>query len=94
MAASIEQQVHLAGTVAHHDHRTPPDALQAEIAGVRHLPPMPDEDPGAMKDVLELIGKNLRVGVKPRMHPVGLHQRAIIDFRPRHCSGVPEIAIR
>src|SRR5579875_259421 len=101
MAASIEQQIHLAGVVANHDHRLQSDALEAEIAGVRNFTAMPDEDPAAMENAFQLVLENLRVGVDSRIDAVGLYQGVVIDFRSsvhlvpprRHISPVTKKAL-
>ena len=51
----------LAGPVAAHDDRLLAHPRDDEIAGVRDLALMPDEQPGAGEDPLQLLGVDLLV---------------------------------
>src|SRR5580658_2780390 len=50
MAASIEQQAHLAAVIAHHDHGRASDFPQPVVARLGNLAGVPHVDPSAMKD--------------------------------------------
>src|SRR4029077_11808077 len=61
MPARIEENMHLAGAFAAQDDRLLAHPRRGEIAGVRDLALMADEEPGAGKDPLLLLGVDLVV---------------------------------
>ncbi len=81
MRTSIEQEMNLAVLVARHD-----DVLQAElladvVIGLGNLTGMPDEHPGAVPDPLQLVGEDIRIGVKRSVDALGLDQGVVVDAR-------------
>ena len=61
MAADIEKGAHPAGTVAHHQHRVLAHIGRQEIARLRDLAFVAQEQPAAGEDLLQLLLVDLRL---------------------------------
>ena len=64
--------MHAAVAMADHDHGLAADLRGDEVAGLRHLARVPDEQPSAAEDALHLQLEHLRIGVDVAVHATGL----------------------
>ena len=60
-----------------------PSAAGDEIARAGNLAVVPDEDPAAAEDALQLVVEDARVGVERGVDAVVLHERLVVDRRWR-----------
>lgn len=80
MRAAIVQDVHLAVGVPGHHHRLQPDPSAEEIACIRHLTVVADENPGSPEDARHLDLEYDGIEVDAPMHAHGLDE-ALQAFR-------------
>src|SRR5258705_10761285 len=83
MRTAIEQQIDLALLVAGHDDGLRADRLDHEVVRLRHLALVPDIDPGAVPDVLQLSFEDRGIAVERAVYPVRPDQFAPLR-RARH----------
>src|SRR5262249_24085420 len=85
MAAAVEQHVHLAVAVTHHDHGLAAELGGDVIAGRGNLARMPDIEPGAAEDALHLELEDRGIGIDVAVHAAGLDQlRDVIGVSVAH----------
>ena len=78
VGAAVEQHAHAAVVVARHDHGLAAEIGGDEVARVRHLAGVADEQPGAAEDPFHLQFEQVGIGIDPPVHAPGLDQPA--DF--------------
>src|SRR5277367_990839 len=84
MAASVQQQAHLAVIIAHHDHGGAADLPQPIVTRLRNLAGVSHVDPSAMKDLRDLVLEDLGIEIDPAVDPVLADQRIVVDGLWRH----------
>src|ERR1700733_8866402 len=63
MAASVQQQAHLATIITHHDHGCASDLSQPVVTRLRNLAGVPHVDPSSMKDFRDLVFEDLGIEI-------------------------------
>ena len=66
--------MHAAVAMPHHDHGLAPELGGDEVAGLRHLAGMPDEQPGTAEDALHLKLEQFGIGIDVAMDASRLDQ--------------------
>ncbi|MNZ60119.1 hypothetical protein D3C78_781800 [compost metagenome] len=79
VTATVEQNVDVLFTIAHHDHRLFADKGGLVVACFRHLAFVCDPYPGAIENLLQFGIKQRRIGIQRGVDTVGLHQLGRID---------------
>jgi hypothetical protein len=74
MSAAVDQHVHAAVAVARHYYGLAPELGGNEVAGLRHLACVADEQPGAPEDPFHLQLEDVRVGINVAMDAARLDQ--------------------
>ena len=74
--------MHVAVPVAAHDHRVEADVADHEVALVRDLRFVGDEQPHPVEDPFHLQREDLRVASDSRRHLARLDPDEVIDERP------------
>src|SRR5277367_1883685 len=77
MCAAVQQEVQNPVAAAGHDDVLQPEAFSHVVAGLGHFGLMTDENPAAIPDLAEFLGKDRRVGVQRAVHLVTLDQPVI-----------------
>ena len=72
MGAAVEKDMHVAVTVARHDHRLAAELGRDVVAWIRYLAGMPDEQPGAAENALHLQLEDVSISVNAPMHTARL----------------------
>src|SRR4029077_18523161 len=74
MGAAVEQHLHRAVAVPHHDDRLAAPIGGDEVARVRRLAGVADEQPGAAKNALHLQVEKVGIGIDAPVHAAGLDE--------------------
>src|SRR5208283_2836312 len=86
MAASIQQQAHLATIIAHHNHGSASDLPQPVVTRLWNLAGVPHVDPSSMKDLGNLVLEDIGIEINPAVDPVVTDQRIVVDGLCRHAG--------
>src|SRR5262245_4011762 len=80
--AAVHEHRDAAVLAAHHDDGLDTDATGDEVAGVRDLATMTDEDPAPPEDPFHLVVEDARIGVERGMDAVVLTERLVVHHAP------------
>ena len=84
MRATVVQHLHAAVTLAHHDHRLPPDGHGVIVTRFRYLRYVPAVDPCSFPDLLHLGIEDGLVGVNAPVDAIGFHERQYVHVVSIH----------
>src|SRR4051812_43359173 len=86
MGAAVEKDVHLAITMARHDHRLAAELGRDVVARIRHLAGMSDEQPSAAENALHLQLEDVSISVNAPMHTARLDKFGdVVRIAVDHC---------
>src|SRR5271166_3779638 len=86
MAASVEQEPHLATVITHHNHGGASDLPQPIVTRLWNFAGVPHVDPSSMKDLGDLVLEDIGIEINPAVDPVVTDQRIVVDGLCRHAG--------
>ena len=79
MRAAVEEGRYIVICAAHQDDRLGADLARNKVPRLGDFTVVTNEDPAAVENLFQLIGKNMRVGVQRPMDPLVLNKGVVLD---------------